>query len=175
MQDEFELTYLVKNLPENFSIEHESKEILDVYIPASAEHALLRLRKRGEIYEITKKVLASGTDSSHQIEYTIPLSEVEFDALRTVEGKKVRKIRHYYCEDGITYEIDVFQDALTGLVLVDVEFTSNETKNTFIPPLWFGSDVTQEKFVAGGVLCGKAYEDIEVELSTFGYNKIFHA
>lgn len=175
MQDEFELTYLVKNLPENFSDEHEAKEILDIYIPETSEHALLRLRKRGEVYEMTKKVLAHGTDSSHQIEYTIPLSEVEFDALRTVAGKKVRKIRHYYIDDGFTYEIDVFQDEIKGLVLVDVEFNSNEAKSIFVPPMWFGCDVTQEKFIAGGVLCGKAYEDIEVELSTFGYNKIHHA
>lgn len=171
MQDEFELTYLVKSLPEDFYKEHESKEILDVYIPASAEHALLRLRKRGEIYEITKKVLAHGTDSSHQIEHTIPLSRVEFDALSTVEGKKVRKIRHYYIDTDITYEIDVFQDELKGLILVDVEFSSNEAKSAFVVPSWFGADVTQEKFVAGGVLCGKSYGDLELELKRFGYQK----
>jgi CYTH domain-containing protein len=172
MQDEFELTYLVKYLPEDFSGEHESKEILDIYIPATSEHALLRLRKRGEIYEMTKKVLASGTDSSHQIEYTVPLSEVEFDALATVEGKKVHKIRHYYKEDDLVFEIDVFQDALEGLILVDVEFSSNDAKSKFVPPDWFGSDVTQEKFVAGGVLCGKTYRDIEQELIKHAYERI---
>ncbi len=175
MQDEFELTYLVKNLPEDFGRSHETREILDVYIPESSEHALLRLRKRGDVLEMTKKVLASGPDSSHQIEYTIPLLQEEFDALVKVEGKKVQKIRHYYIENGIMYEIDVFQGELNGLVLVDVEFKSHKEKSTFVPPVWFGADVTQETFVAGGVLCGKAYKDIEVELSTFGYNKIHHA
>lgn len=170
MQDEFELTYLVKSLPEDFSKEHESKEILDVYIPTSSEHALLRLRKRGDVYEMTKKVLVSGTDSSHQIEHTIPLSQDEFDALATVQGKKVHKIRHYYINEGITYEIDVFRNDLKGLILVDVEFPSNEAKSIFVAPSWFGADVTQEKFVAGGVLCGKSYADLESQLKVFGYS-----
>ena len=171
MEDEFELTYLLKSLPERFQEEHEHKEILDIYIPASAVHAILRIRKRGETFEITKKVPAHGTDSSHQIENTIPLTKEEFDELATLEGKRVRKIRHYYTEDSVVYEIDVFQDALQGLVLVDVEFKNTLDKNSFVAPAWLGRDVTQEKFVAGGVLCGKSYADIEEELSKYGYQK----
>lgn len=172
MQEEFELTYLAKSLPSNFSSETVSKEILDIYLPASAEHATLRVRKRGDVYEITKKEPVSGTDSSHQNENTIPLTKEEFDDLKTLQGKRVRKIRYYYEEEGTTFEIDVFQDALKGLVLVDVEFTSNEEKAKFVPPEWILADVTQEKFVAGGVLCGKSYKDIESHLIQYDYKQI---
>ena len=172
MQEEFELTYLIKNFPSAFNDAHETKEILDIYIPASAEHAFLRIRKRGDVFEITKKVLANGTDSSHQIENTIPLTQEEFDDLAQTEGKRVRKIRHYYEENGIMYEIDVFQDKLEGLVLVDVEFNSNAAKDKFIKPDWFLADVTQDKLVAGGVLSGKSYADIEHNLALYNYQKI---
>jgi len=172
MQEEFELTYLAKNLPNNFSPETKSKEILDIYLPASSEHATLRVRKRGDVYEITKKEPVSGTDSSHQNENTIPLTQEEFNDLATLKGKRVRKIRYYYEEEDITYEIDVFQDDLKGLVLVDVEFNSNEEKAKFAPPDWVLADVTQEKFVAGGVLCGKSYADIESHLIQYGYKQI---
>lgn len=172
MQDEFELTYLAKALPERFNEPHESKEILDIYIPATLEHTILRIRKRGESYEITKKVPAHGTDSSHQIENTIPLTLEEFTELSQLQGKRVRKIRHYYSENGVASEIDVFKDALQGLVLVDVEFASNEEKAKFTAPSWFLADVTQEKFVAGGVLCGKSYIDIEEDLLRYNYKKI---
>jgi CYTH domain-containing protein len=172
MQEEFELTYLAKNLPSNFSSETKSKEILDIYLPASAEHATLRVRKRGNVYEITKKEPVSGTDSSHQNENTIPLTKEEFNELATIQGKRVRKIRYYYEESGTTYEIDVFQDSLEGLVLVDVEFNSNDEKAKFIPPEWTLADVTQEKFIAGGVLCGKSYRDIESQLIQYGYERI---
>lgn len=172
MQEEFEVTYLVKELPEGFSLPHESKEILDIYIPATSSHAILRVRKRGDSYEITKKVPAFGTDSSHQIEHTIPLTAEEFSELSQLQGKRVRKIRHYYTENETLFEIDIFQDALEGLVLVDVEFISNEVKAQFVAPSWFFADVTQEKFVAGGVLCGKSYADIQTNLAYFGYTPI---
>lgn len=172
MQEEFELTYLAKNLPINFSIETKSKEILDIYLPASSEHSTLRVRKRGDVYEITKKEPVLGTDSSYQNENTIPLTKDEFDELATLKGKRVRKIRYYFEEEGATYEIDVFQDALEGLVLVDVEFNSNEEKTKFLPPNWVLADVTQENFVAGGVLSGKSYADIESDLSKYRYKQI---
>lgn len=172
MQEEFELTYLAKNLPVGFSINTQAKEILDIYLPASSTHATLRVRRRGDVYEITKKDLVSGTDSSHQIENTIPLTKDEFDELATLKGKRVRKIRYYHEEAGMQYEIDVFQDDLRGLVLVDVEFDSNEEKAKFIPPTWVLADVTQEKFVAGGVLCGKSYADLESDLNHYKYHQI---
>ncbi len=171
MQDEFELTYLVKELPTDVQ-GSPSKEILDIYLPANADHAILRIRKSGDKCEITKKVPAHGTDSSHQIENTIPLTPEEFADLSTLPGKRVRKLRYYYREAGIDYEIDVFQDGLTGLILADVEFSSNEDKAKFVPPTWVLADVTQEKFVAGGMLCGKSYTDIATLLARFDYQPL---
>jgi CYTH domain-containing protein len=172
MQEEFELTYLIKNLPEGFSNETISKEILDIYLPANAVHAILRVRKQGDKFEITKKTPVSGTDSSHQTENTIPLTKEEFDDLALLPGKRVHKIRYYYNDLGVDYEIDIFKGDLQGLVLVDIEFTSNETKSSFIPPDWILADVTQEKFVAGGVLCGKKYSDIQINLNDYNYQPI---
>lgn len=172
MQEEFELTYLAKRLPENFSTNLPSKEILDIYLPKAAEHAILRIRKNGDSYEITKKQPVSGTDSSHQTENTIPLTKEEFDDLTNLSGKRLRKIRYYYSENSVDYEIDVFQDNLQGLVVVDVEFNSNEEKAGFEKPEWVLADVTQDKFIAGGMLCGKSYIDIEPELQQRSYQKI---
>jgi len=171
MQEEFELTYLMREMPKGV-LESEFKEILDIYLPASSDHAHLRVRKSGEKYEITKKHPVHGTDSSHQIENTIPLTEEEFNELAQLPGKRVRKIRYYYNERGVDYEIDVLQDGLKGLVLVDVEFSSNEQKTKFTPPAWILVDVTQEKFIAGGMLCGKVYSDIESELNRYNYIRI---
>jgi adenylate cyclase len=50
-----------------------------------------------------------------------------------------------------------------------VEFASLDEKARFVPPAWLGADVTQEEFVAGGMLCGKGYEDVAGELARFGY------
>ena len=71
-----------------------------------------------------------------------------------------------------TAEIDVFQGALKGLVLVDVEFETVEEKDAFEMPEFCLVEVTQEEFIAGGMLCGKSYEDIEEGLKRYNYSRI---
>lgn len=171
--EEIELTYLLKELPRDIK-SFPSREIFDIYIPAIAEHPILRIRKRGGKCEMTKKEPIHGADSSYQLETTIPLSGEEFEDLSQLGGKRVRKMRYDYQENGIHYEIDIFQDKLAGLVLVDIEFGSLEEKKNFIPPEWCLREVTQEKFLAGGMVCGKCYADLRAQLDKFGYKKIAH-
>lgn len=168
---ELEKTYLAKFIPKSLA-NCDHSEMMDVYLPAASAHPHLRLRKRGNILEMTKKTLINPNDSSSQLEQTIKLAQDEFDALVQVDGKRVKKVRHYLNLDGRTMEIDVFQDALAGLVLVDVEFESVEEKNSFPMPDFCLADVTQEDFLAGGMLCGKSYADIEIDLNRFGYTKL---
>ena len=168
---ELEKTYLAKYIPKD--IEHcKSKEIIDIYIPKSKEHPTLRIRKNGDNYEITKKEPVNKGDSSHQEEQTIILRKDEFNELKKLDGKVARKIRYYFEYNGRTAEIDVFQDKLKGLILVDFEFKSKAEKDAFKMPEFCLADVTQEKFIAGGMLCGKSYENIEKELERFKYKKI---
>jgi adenylate cyclase len=168
---ELEKTYLVKLLPEGIK-NCDSKEIIDVYIPASSEHPTLRIRKNGDKYEMTKKEPILGNDASEQEEQTIILTENEFNGLKDINGKIVRKIRYFYKHNNKIAEIDVFQDRLKGLVLVDFEFNTKEEKDSFEIPDFCLTDVTQEKFIAGGMLCGKSFEDIKEDLTKLNYNSI---
>lgn len=169
---ELEKTYLVKKLPENLK-DCKFKEIIDVYIPKSSDHPKLRLRKNGDKFEITKKEPVNNGDASHQEEQTIILTETEFNALNELEGKRIHKLRYYFDYNGRIAEVDVFQDLLKGLILVDFEFTSIEEKDRFEMPDFCLADVTQELFIAGGMICGKSYEDIEDDLDRFDYKKLF--
>lgn len=169
---ELEKTYLAKKLPENLK-SCKFKEIIDVYIPKLSDHPKIRLRKNGDRFEITKKEPINRKDTSNLKEQTIILTETEFNALNKLEGKRVRKIRYHYDYNGQMAEIDVFQDDLRGLVVVDFEFASLKEKNNFQMPNFCLVDVTQEDFIAGGMLCGKSYKDIKNQLIKFGYKKLF--
>lgn len=57
--------------------------------------------------------------------------------------------------------------------MVDFEFESMEEKNSFAKPDFCLVDITPEEFIAGGMICGKSYEEIEEELKRFNYSKIF--
>lgn len=176
MEIELERTFLVKELPLNMG-DCDSVEILDIYIPKTANHPILRIRKVGSVCQITKKAPAKGKDSSEQYEKTIPLTEEEYRDLATLEGKRLRKIRYYFPWKDKNVrdqraEIDVYLDDLGGLVTVDFEFNSVADKDNFLMPDFCLIDVTQIEYIAAGWLTGRKYSDLKPFLDKVGYKRI---
>lgn len=171
MQIEFEKTFLLKNIPTGLE-NCESIEIIDIYLPESARHPILRIRKRGEVFEITKKSPIKSNDSSEQAEQTISLTKEEFDDLSGIKGKRLRKRRYFYPFEGVKAELDIYLDDLEGLCLIDFEFSSKQEKENFKMPDFCLADVTQSENLAGGILAGKKYSDIEQELNKYNYKKL---
>jgi hypothetical protein len=170
-QLERERTFLAKELPQEIKTT-EPTRIVDIYIPDTPAHSHLRLRQNGKTYEITKKTSVAAGDASEHIEQTIPLTEEEFAVLSRCSAKRVAKDRYRVVIDGILAEIDVFIEDLAGLVLIDFEFDTEDEKDNFIPPSIALADVTQENFIAGGLLAGKTYDTIAPELARFCYKKL---
>ena len=168
---ELELTFLAKASPENIRTATPI-HIVDIYIPDTPGHAHLRLRKKGKKYEITKKMPVINGDASEQIEQTIPLTKEEFVALSSCSKKRVVKNRYNVEIKGKMAEVDIFAEELAGLVLIDFEFDTAEDKSDFKMPTIALADVTQEEFIAGGMLAGKTYSDIAPELERFGYKPV---
>jgi len=169
---ELEKTYLARSLPEGLaSCPHT--EVADLYIPAIDIHPVLRIRKKGDKLEITKKQPVVEGDASEQSEHTIRLTHEEYTALTSIKGKAVRKIRYAYPYNGLNAEFDVFKDALEGLVLVDFEFKSPKDKNSFQIPDFCLVDVTQDDAFAGGMICGKSYSDIKAHVEELGYKPLY--
>lgn len=82
------------------------------------------------------------------------------------------KNRYRVSIDNKMAEVDVFVENLAGLVLIDFEFDSIYEKSNFRMPSVALADVTQEDFIAGGLLAGKKYSDIAPELDKFKYNRL---
>ena len=62
------------------------------------------------------------------------LKKAEVYYLATIEGDQPR-VRPFGT-------VDIFEGKLAPLMLVEVEFNSVEDANNFLPPNWFGEDVT---------------------------------
>lgn len=92
---------------------------------------------------------------------------------KEIAGRRIHKTHYYYVVNGRTAEVDVFMDALTGLVVIDFEFETEEEMRDFKPPFICLAEVTQEEFIAGGMICGKRYVDLEKDLSRFNYQKLY--
>ena len=169
---ELEKTYLLKNIPTWLSL-YPNKELIDIYIPLESEHAHLRIRKYGDHMMIMKKELVDPYDLSSQQESVIHLTLDEFSVLSQVPGKRIHKRRYYFPYQGLALEIDIFQEALSGLILVDVEFPDEASKMKFQMPEFCLCEVTQDVTFAWWSLCGKNYSDIAEKLRVMGYKKLW--
>jgi CYTH domain-containing protein len=79
-------------------------------------------------------------------EAEIELSEAQFAALwPATDGARVEKVRHKLrAEDGHLIELDVYDGALSGLIVAEVEFDDPWGAESFVAPFWFGREVTAD-------------------------------
>ena len=158
---ENELSFLVTKLPDLSGL--PKKEIVQHYLPAKSHP--LRLRKADQTYELTKKLPVDDSVSRKE-ELTIPLTAEEFGMLVEHSVGLLTKTRYYYPLPGeLTAEIDVFTGALTGLIMVEVEFADEASRAAFVPPIWFGRDVSEEFWSSNPWLAGKTIEDVRPHLT----------
>ena len=77
-------------------------------------------------------------------EYNLPLTKEAYaHLLPKIDGLLIAKKRYLIpLNEKLTAELDVFEQELSGLLLVEVEFDTVEEANSFVPPTWFGEDVT---------------------------------
>jgi len=82
---------------------------------------------------------------NHEVE--LPLTETAYQTLKAkTDGNMIYKTRYLIpCQDGLTIELDVFEGLLSGLVFVEVEFSDIKEAKEFVPPDWFGKELSEDK------------------------------
>jgi adenylate cyclase len=80
-------------------------------------------------------------------EVEVQLSEDQFSSLWPLtEGVRVCKRRYSILSDGLpTIFVDEFLGELSGLVMAEVEFSSEPEASAYVAPRWFGPEVTGVK------------------------------
>lgn len=133
---EIERKFLVHTLPEN--LENYPHHIIEQgYL---CTEPVVRIRRQDNDYILTYKSKGLMTRE----EYNLPLTAASYEHLKEkTDGLLISKTR--YCiplEDNLTAELDIFAGHHQGLFLVEVEFPTEEAAKAFLPPVWFGKDVT---------------------------------
>lgn len=142
---EIEKKYKVKLLPEN----------LEVYNKIIIEQGYLcidpvvRIRKSNDAFILTyksdfglSKDMGKAANVCNEVE--VPLNEKGYEHLRKkIDGRIITKTRYLVpLEEGLLAEVDIFSGDFDGLVIVEVEFPDEERAGHFVPPCWFGEEVT---------------------------------
>lgn len=150
MGKEVERKFLVKKLPD---LRGRSFKIINQgYVSTEPE---LRIRSsqalpddgNGVQHFFTFK--SDGDSALTRNEFETHITQYHYDSLRQkVVGEMITKHRYEVpipatpTHKKLIAEVDVFHGHLEGLVMVEVEFPSEEAAKTFEPPPWFGHDMT---------------------------------
>jgi adenylate cyclase len=137
---EVERKWLVRDLPDLSG--YQGKNVIQGYIAVSADGTEVRLRQTDEQFFQTVK--SEGGLVRDEIE--VELSKEQFETLwRATDGRRLEKTRYKLPWAGKQVEIDVYHGSLTGLIVAEVEFPSDEEAAQFVPPPWFGLEVTEDE------------------------------
>lgn len=142
---EVEKKYLIKTLPEALT-RYQKYEIEQAYI---SHKPTIRVRKKDDEYILTIKSKrgikeANGVLVNQETEILL-LEEEYLELLKNTKGNIVKKTRYLVpLEDGKMAELDIFKGKLSGLVFAEVEFQSVEEAISFLPPSWFGRDISED-------------------------------
>jgi adenylate cyclase len=103
-------------------------------------HRTVRVRIAGAKAFLTVKSVPRGI-ARGEFEYEVPLADAE-QMLKLSDGPVVEKNRHVIVHDGSKWEVDEFLGDNAGLVIAEIELTSDD--QPFSRPAWLGREVTHE-------------------------------
>jgi adenylate cyclase len=91
-----------------------------------------------------------------RVEVELPVALGQFAELWPLtEGRRVFKRRYRVpVAGGLAAELDVYEGARSGLQVVEVEFSSESQARSFVPPPWFGREVTGDSRYSNAALAG---------------------
>ena len=138
MAKEIERKYLVKL--EAWKPQGTGKYYKQGYLNSQKER-VVRVRIAGDKGQLTIKGITTGVTRA-EFEYAIPTEEAGLMLDNLCEKPLIEKHRHKELHGGKTWEIDVFHGDNEGLVVAEIELTSED--EAFEHPGWLGEEVSSD-------------------------------
>ena len=132
---EIERKYLVTAPPSDYHT-WEAVQMEQAYL---CTEPVVRVRRENNSYVLTYK--SKGLLARE--EYNLPLTKEAYEHLLSkADGIIIKKTRYKKPISGTELVIELFSGTYEGLMLAEVEFPDMEAAEHFVPPAWFGEDVT---------------------------------
>lgn len=137
---EIERKFLIDKIPDSIDLSSlKCRRIEQGYL---CTEPVVRVRRDNDDYYLTYK--SKGLMARE--EYNLPLNEAAYNTLiKKTDGNIITKTRYEIPEkNNLTIELDIFEGKFAGLLLAEVEFSSEAEALAYTPPAWFGKDVTND-------------------------------
>ena len=133
---EIERKYLIQKIPGHLS-PAETHLIEQGYL---STEPVVRIRRDNNDYILTYK----SKGLLVREEYNLPLTKESYEHLKNkIDGRLIVKTRQVFPYiEGLRIELDTFHGELAPLMLAEVEFPTEAAATSFVPPDWFGEEVT---------------------------------
>ncbi len=142
---EIERKWLVKSTPANL----EGFRCLKIEQAYLNQSPAVRVRREDDRYYMTYKASADmeGNSELSHTEYNMELNRESYQHLCSKrDGILISKKRYLIPLDDVhIIELDVFDKPISPLVIAEIEFEDEDDARNFVPPDWFGEDVTCRK------------------------------
>ena len=109
------------------------------YLARTADR-VVRVRIAGDKGWLTVKI-KSGDIAREEFEYPVPLEDAQMMLDSLNAGEIIEKKRHTFEELGSVWEVDEFFGANKGLIVAEIELTSED--QPFEKPDWIGDEVSR--------------------------------
>jgi CYTH domain-containing protein len=101
-------------------------------------------------YKLTRKYEA--TDPAARMIVTAYLTAEEHAVFAALPAARLVKKRHKLAHNGLSFSLDLFEGAHTGLALTEIEMPDHPSLCAVEPPHWAGPEVTHIEAFEGGNL-----------------------
>ena len=147
---EIEYKYLVDELKWEQLEKPEPSLIVQSYL-VNSKQLTIRIRIKGEKGYLTIKG-ATTKVTREEFEYEIPIDDAR-DLIDKFSGKTIKKYRYEIPVDGHTWEVDVFENKLKGLILAEIELQAES--EIYTKPEWITKNVSLDPNYYNAVLIEK--------------------
>lgn len=127
--------FLIKRSPK---LVNSEKTVYERYYLFITDDTVIRVQKVGNKYEIERK---ANKDNLVRESQKIEITAKEFDQLAKQSDKKIVRDSYKISSNPDVY-LRLYREDFEGLIRAEVNFNTKEEADSFIPPGWFGIEIT---------------------------------
>jgi CYTH domain-containing protein len=120
---------------------------------------MTRARSGETVFKFGQKYSGPSQTPGESTLTNLYLNDEEYERLRQLGGREINKRRYQLEHGALVYAIDVFEGALEGLILSEIESETQPDFERLEKPSFASREVTGEQFFTGGYLAGLTKEE----------------